>query len=83
MAGAVRWSDAADTLFVANPNQIPTKVYRINIKTGKRELLMSLSPQDRTGLDTLSSLRMTADGKSYAYSYERFLSDLYVVENLK
>jgi WD40 repeat protein len=76
----IRWSDEPQWLFVANPTQIPTKVYRLNIVTGQKELWMSLSPQDRTGLHSTSSLRLTPDGKSYAYSYERFLSDLYLMD---
>jgi serine/threonine protein kinase/Tol biopolymer transport system component len=78
----IRWSNEPEWLFVANPTQIPTKVYRLNILTGRKDLWLSVSPQDRTGLDSTSSLRMTPDGKSYAYSYERFLSDLYLVDHL-
>jgi serine/threonine protein kinase/Tol biopolymer transport system component len=78
----IRWSNQPEWLFVANPTQIPTKVYRLNIATGQKEQWLSLSPQDRTGLDSTSSLQMTPDGKSYAYSYERFLSDLYLANHL-
>ncbi len=79
----IRWSSDPDWVYVTKPTDIPTKVYRVNVKTGQRDLMMSLQPLDRTGLDTTSSLRMTPDGKSYAYSYERFLSELYVAKNLK
>jgi serine/threonine protein kinase/Tol biopolymer transport system component len=76
----INWSSSPQRLFVANLTQIPTKVYRLNIASGQRELWLSLSPQDRTGLHSISYLRMTSDGKSYAYSYERFLSDLYLMD---
>lgn len=79
----IRWSRDPDWIYVTKPTEIPTKVYRVNVKTGQRELLMTLQPVDRTGLDTTSSLRMTPDGNSYAYSYERFLSELYLGNNLK
>jgi eukaryotic-like serine/threonine-protein kinase len=79
----IRWSSDPDWIYVTKPTDIPTKVYRIDIKTGQRELMMSLQPIDRTGLDTTSSLRMTPDGTGYAYSYERFLSELYLVKGLK
>jgi hypothetical protein len=79
----IRWSNEASWIFVAKPNEIPTKLYRLNIENGRRELWMNLSPADRTGLDSTSSLRLTPDGKSYAYSYERFISKLYLVSGLK
>src|SRR5581483_8952724 len=79
----IRWSTDPEWIFVANPALIPTKVYKLNIITGKKDLWMSVSPQDRTGLDSTSSLRITPDGKYYAYSYERLLSDLYVISGLK
>ena len=79
----IRWSNSPEWLFIANPTQIPTKVYHININSGQKDLWMSLSPQDRTGLDSISSLQMSSDGKSYAYSYERFLSDLYLTNSVK
>jgi hypothetical protein len=31
----------------------------------------------------IGSTRVTPDGKSYAYSYQRSLADLYVVEGLE
>jgi eukaryotic-like serine/threonine-protein kinase len=79
----IRWSNEKSWIFVAKPNEIPTKIYRLNIENGSRELWMSLSPADRTGLDSTSSLRLTPDGKSYAYSYERFISELYMISGLK
>jgi eukaryotic-like serine/threonine-protein kinase len=79
----IRWSGDTAWIFVAKPNQIPTKIYRLNVESGRREPWMSLSPADRTGLDSTSSLRLTPDGKSYAYSYERFISELYLVTGLK
>jgi hypothetical protein len=73
----INWSRDPQRLLVANLTQIPTKVYRLSIANGQRELWLSLSPQDRPGLHSSSYLRMTSDGNSYAYSYQRLLSDLY------
>jgi eukaryotic-like serine/threonine-protein kinase len=79
----IRWSNDPTWIYVTKPADIPTKVYLVNVDSGERKLIMSLEPADRTGLDTTSSLRITPDGKSYAYSYERFLSQLYVATGLK
>ena len=78
-----RWSADGTSLFVSVPSELPTKVYRLNIATGKKELWRILAPPDRTGLHTTSSLRVTPDGRAYAYSYLRFLSDLFFIERLK
>jgi serine/threonine protein kinase/Tol biopolymer transport system component len=79
----IRWSADPEWIYVTKPTEIPTKVYLVNINTGQRKLMMSLEPADRTGLDTTSSLRIAPDGQSYAYSYERFLSQLYLATGLK
>jgi Tol biopolymer transport system component len=62
---------------------IPVKVYRIDLATGQRELFKEIVPADPAGAQSIPSLHFSADGKSYAYSLGRFLSDLYVVDGLK
>jgi len=79
----IRWSTEADWIYIANPSEIPTRVYRLNTRTGERRLVHSLVPADPTGLDSTFGVRITPDGKYYAYSYERMLSDLYLVEEVK
>jgi hypothetical protein len=58
-------------------------VYRLNTRSGEKILIYSLVPADPTGLDSTFGLRITPDGKYYAYSYERLLSELYLVNGLK
>ena len=79
----IRWSTDPSWIFVANPSEIPTRVFRLNSRTGERQLIHSLVPADPTGLDSTFGLRITPDGKYYAYSYERLLSELYLVTGLK
>jgi len=55
----------------------------VDLATGRREDWKELAPSDPAGVKTISPVRFSADGKSYAYSYYRVLSDLYVVEGLK
>ena len=38
---------------------------------------------DPSGVERISNVVVTPDGKSYAYTYSRLLSDLFVVEGLK
>jgi Tol biopolymer transport system component len=70
-------------LFAFGWGQIPTPVYRLDLATGKKQLWKELAPADRTGLEGTSIVRLSADGRSYAYGYTRCLNDLYLVEGLK
>ncbi len=77
------WSADGRELFVIVRGQIPAQVFRVDIATGKRTLWKALEPADSAGIDTLGRVLLSADNKSYVYSYVRTLSDLYLVEGLK
>jgi eukaryotic-like serine/threonine-protein kinase len=62
---------------------IPVKVSRVDIVTGRRESWKEIVPADPAGVQSIPSVRFSADGKSYAYSIGRTLSDLYVVDGLR
>jgi hypothetical protein len=70
-------------LFAFGLGQIPTPVYRLDLTTGKKQLWKELAPLDRSGLEGRSVVRLSADGRSYAYCFTRCLNDLYLVEGLK
>jgi len=84
------WSSDGRSLFVG-VNAIPsadrntdTRVYRLDLTTGKRELWREFTPADKAGvLGGLYQFAMTPDGRSYAYSFLSALSDLYFVTGLK
>jgi Tol biopolymer transport system component len=62
---------------------IPAKVTLADLATGTREPFKEIVPADPSGAQSIPSLHFSADGKSYAYSLGRMLSDLYVVDGLK
>jgi hypothetical protein len=59
------------------------KISRLELTTGKRELVREIAPSDPAGVQTIPAIRLSADGKSYAYSVGRQLSDLNGVDGLK
>ena len=59
------------------------QVYRVDLNTGQRTFWKSMEPADSAGIDTIGRVMLSADDKSYVYSYVRTLSDLYLVEGLK
>jgi len=62
---------------------IPVEIYNIDIASGRRELWKEIAPADPAGAQIVFVIKFSADGKSYAYSVGRMLSDLYVVDGLK
>ena len=77
------WSEDGRELFVMVRGEIPARVFRVDIATGKRTLWRSLEPADSAGIDTIGRVNLSRDTKSYIYSYVRTLSDLYMVDGLK
>jgi hypothetical protein len=53
----------------------------LNVLTGKRERLMEIHPSRPVA--EVEYLRLTPDGRAYAYNYNVRLSDLYVASGLK
>ncbi|MFY9551828.1 MAG: protein kinase [Thermoanaerobaculia bacterium] len=62
---------------------LPARVYHIDLETGRHALWKELMPLDPSGVERISNVVVTPDAKSYAYTYSRLLSDLFVVEGLK
>jgi hypothetical protein len=58
------------------------RVFRVDWRSGKRELFREFGPFDATGIAT-SSVLVTPDGKAWVFSRIRRLSELYLVEGLK
>jgi len=79
----VGWSADGKSLFTYRRGDVPAKIYRIEIATGRRELFKQTSAPDLAGVEDVTGMRITRDGRSYAYSCNTVLSDLYVVEGLR
>ncbi|HWQ36715.1 MAG TPA: protein kinase [Blastocatellia bacterium] len=77
------WSGDGRSLAVANVNEMPIRVYRFDPANGRKELLKEIMPADPAGIFGYHYVFFTPDGKGYAYSVSRMLTDLYVVEGLK
>jgi hypothetical protein len=78
----IAWSEDGSGIFVFSRGELPGKMWRIDLATGERKLWREISPPDRTGVEGVASIRMTADASTFAYSYYQRLSALYVVEGL-
>jgi Tol biopolymer transport system component len=80
----IQWSADGKSLYVTRRGELPARIERLDLATGKKEFWKELMPADRAGLIRIDSVFVTPDGKSYAYTASRVLaSDLYVVSGLK
>lgn len=78
----VAWESDGKSLLVSRRG-IPLNIDRVFLNSDRREPVRVLSPSDAAGIVTAANVRFSADRKSYAYSYYRVLSDLYVVDGLR
>src|SRR5579863_8221978 len=77
------WSADGRSLYVIRRGRIPSDVYQVDLASGKRALWKSVEPADAAGIDSISRVLISGDGKSYVFNYVRTLSDLYLVQGLK
>jgi serine/threonine protein kinase len=79
----IGWSSDGNSLYITRTQDLPFRIHRLDPATGHKDLLKEVMPADPAGIFWPNSIFITPDGKSYAYSVRRMLSDLYVVEGLK
>ncbi len=78
----IGWSADGQTIFTSQ-RDLPIKVFKINLATGRRELWKELMHTDPAGLLYINAPSLTPDARSYGYSYFRVLSQVYLIENVK
>ncbi len=75
----VRWTADGRGLYVSDSGKMPLTVYRLDLATGRREPIRSFAPADAAGVLNVFPVLLSADGRSYVYSYRRLLDNLFVV----
>jgi Tol biopolymer transport system component len=82
----IQWSSDGRSIYVRGPGDFASKIYRIDLANGRRELLREIVP-DQVGLIGLEAnpggIQITPDGKSYVYTYWIALRDLFLAEGMK
>ena len=77
------WSGDEKNLFVFDGSHLPFSVERLDWKTGVRSFLMRIDPADLAGLRGVNTMRITPDGRNYAYSVPQQIEELQSIEGLK
>ncbi|MCG3191413.1 MAG: Serine/threonine-protein kinase PknD [Thermoanaerobaculia bacterium] len=70
-------------IYLRHGRTLPANVVLHELATGREEKWKELMPGDATGVNVIYSVQIAPDGRSYAYSYGRMLSDLFTFEGLK
>jgi eukaryotic-like serine/threonine-protein kinase len=78
----LRWSADGRTVLVGRADGPGFRVSRLDLATGKQELVQRLTP-DMAGVVAVSGGVVTADGRAYSYNVLKVLSSLYVVDGLR
>jgi eukaryotic-like serine/threonine-protein kinase len=79
----ITWSQDGRSIYLYRSGEVPAKVYRLELASGKKTVWKQIAPLDPTGVSTIGPILMTPDGKTYVYGFHRTLGDLYLVEGLK
>jgi eukaryotic-like serine/threonine-protein kinase len=78
----IRWTDNHSVL-AYRTGELPSRLFQVDVATGKQRLIKALAPGDRAGVSQLQAVAASPDGRTFAYSYQQVLYELYVVEGLK
>jgi len=65
-------------IYLYQRGMVPSRLERLDVETGHRELIQELRPPELAGVFSISPVRVTADGSAYAYSFASLLHDLYI-----
>jgi eukaryotic-like serine/threonine-protein kinase len=79
----VGWSADSKSLYVISGSQFPITIFKLNLETHRKEAWKTIAPEDPAGVFGTTNIRITPDGKAYAYTFLRFLDDLFLVKGLK
>ncbi len=78
-----QWSADSQSVLAYRRAEIPSRLERVDLATGRRTLFKEFAPADRTGLLSMREIFVTDDLRSYAYTAYYQVSSLFVSENGK
>jgi len=76
------WTPDSHSLYIQGPSEVSPSISLLDWKTGKRTPFRTLGPFDPNGI-AMSFVLVTPNGKAWAFSQYRRLSEVYLVEGLK
>jgi Tol biopolymer transport system component len=77
------WSADGRSIYYQDRNPLPARVRRVDVATGRAELVREVRPQDSAGVQAVGPVFTTPDGGTVAFSFRRILDDIFLVDDLK
>jgi Tol biopolymer transport system component len=77
---AIRWSRDGGSFLVCRGSDVPLRIERVSLPSGRRDLVRTVGPSDLGGVTFVGSAFLGEDEKSYAYVFSRIISHLFLVE---
>jgi hypothetical protein len=72
-----------NSILVCRESDVPLRIERIVLASGKRDSVRTLGPADLSGVNSVGSPFLADDDKSYAYTFSRTISHLFLVEGAR
>jgi hypothetical protein len=60
--------------------QIPTRISRLHLPTGRLEPWREIGPVDPLGVNAITKVMLSRDARTLVFNYRRVLSELFVAE---
>jgi hypothetical protein len=79
----IGWTTNGHEIYAYQPEGLPVRIHRINVATGKRELLREYMPSNPSGVYGVRALLLSADGRTAVYGFQRITSELFLADGLK
>ena len=79
----VQWSNDGSVLYGYHMGELPSRIYKIEIATGKQTMVQELRPGVPAGVVNIAPVVVSRDGTRFAYSYNETLSVLYLISGLQ
>jgi Tol biopolymer transport system component len=78
------WGADSQSLYVyPHEADFPVRIARIHLTSGRREHFRQITPPELAATGGINNVRVTPDGKAYAYGYGHYPCILYVIEGLR
>jgi len=80
----IAWTqDGRGICITGAETDLPVRIFRLDPDTGQRSLLHSFMPPDTAGYLGTPSVRTNTANSAFAFTYDRRISDLYLIEGMK
>ena len=79
----VCWLADGNAVLTYRMNELPARIYRVDLQSGERTVWREIVPPDPTGIFRIGRVRTNSNGSAHGYVYYMHLMDLHVLSGLK